>query len=107
MADRRILYADRRAHVVVDSLDELTGPTSGVVSLPLHLDWSEQRLHDLDDPRQLSVMYEVVLREAANLDDLHRYVNGAMLQQAWPRMFLPRRVRDLWEGRFPELVRAA
>lgn len=107
MTERRVLYADRRPYVVPDTLDELTGPTTGVVELPLHLDWSEQRRYNLDDPRQLSLMYEVVLREAQNVEDLRRFVNGAALQAAWSRMFLPQRVRALWQAHFPALSKAA
>lgn len=103
----RVLYADRRPYVVAETLGELTGPTSGVVELPSHLDWSEQGRYNLDDLRELSVMYERVLREAENAEDLRRYVNAAMLRRVWHRMFLPRRVRDLWERRFPDLPRAA
>lgn len=51
-------------------------------------------------------MYERVLREAENTDDLRRYLNAAMLRQVWHRMFLPQR-RDMWERRFPDLARAA
>ncbi|MGH3490383.1 MAG: hypothetical protein ACRDP8_21045 [Actinopolymorphaceae bacterium] len=52
-------------------------------------------------------MYEVVLRESLDPGDLRRHLNGAMQRQVWHRLFLSRRVRDLWEGRFPELTRAA
>ncbi|MQA24455.1 MAG: hypothetical protein GEU94_03060 [Micromonosporaceae bacterium] len=107
MGKPRILYADRRPYVVADSLDELTGPVRGVVELPLRLDWSEQGRYRLDDVRELSVMYERVLREAMDVDDLRRFVNGAMLRNVWRRLFLPRRVRDLWEQRFPQLTQAA
>lgn len=107
MADSRVLYADRRPYVVAESLDELTGPTSGVVVLPQHLDWSEQGRYNLDDIRELSVMYERVLREAVSVEDLRRYLNGTALRRVWHGMFLPRRVRDLWESRFPNLAQVA
>lgn len=103
----RVLYADRRPYVVAETLGELTGPTGGVVELPLHLDWSEQGRYNLDDPRELGVMYEVVLREAHSVDDLRRYLNATILCRVWRSMFLPRQVRELWERRFPELARAA
>ena len=78
MAQPRMLYEDGRPYTVPDSLEELTGPTSGVVELPLRLDWSEQgRLH------------------------------GPTLARVWRRLWLPRRVRALWESRFPTLPRAA
>jgi hypothetical protein len=107
MTERRVLYADRRPYVVPDTLDELTGPTTGVVELPLHLDWSEQGRYNLADPREVSVMYERVLREAQNIEDLRRFVHGPTLRTVWPRMFLPQRLRVMWEGRFPGLTRAA
>ncbi|NDL56768.1 hypothetical protein [Phytoactinopolyspora mesophila] len=105
MVERRIRYSEERPYVVPDTLEELTGPTRGEVTLPSRLDWSEQGTYNLDDPRELSVMYERVLREAMDVEDLCRYVNGAMLRRAWPRMFLPGRVRALWEERFPQLTR--
>ncbi len=107
MAKSRVLYADHRPYTVSDSLEELSGPVAGVVELPLHLDWSEQGRYDLADVRELSLMYERVLREAQDVEDLRRFLNGAVLRQVWHRLFLPRRVRELWEGRFPDLARAA
>lgn len=107
MTERRVLYADRRPYVVPETLEELTGPTAGVVELPLHLDWSEQRRYNLADVRELSLLYEVVLREAQHVEDLRRYVHGPTLQADWSRMFFPQRLRAMWEGRFPGLVRAA
>lgn len=107
MGKSRVLYADRRPYLVAESLEELTGPVSGVVELPKHLDWSEQGRYNLADVRELSVMYERVLREAQDTDDLRRFLNGPMVRKVWHRLFLPSRVRELWERRFPDLARAA
>lgn len=107
MGERRILYSETRPYFAVDSLDELAGPTTGVVELPHHLDWSEQGVYDLDRPDELGLMYEVVLREAMGPEDLHRYLDAALLRRVWHRLYLPQRVRALWEGRFPELARTA
>jgi hypothetical protein len=63
MAQPRILYEDGRPYTVPETLEELTGPTSGVVELPVRLDWSEQGRYDLSDPKQLCLMYERVIRE--------------------------------------------
>ena len=104
MAKERVLYSERRPYVAADSLDELVGPTTGLVELPLRLDWSEQGTYNLDEPRELNLMYEVVLREAMDVQDLRRYLNGPVLREMWCRLFLPQRVRDLWERRFPELA---
>ena len=107
MPQPRILYEDGRPYTVPETLEELTGPTSGVVELPLRLDWSEQGRYDLSDIRELSLMYEVVLREAMRVEDLRAYLDGSTLQRVWRRLYLPRKVRDLWEDRFRGLRAAA
>lgn len=104
MAKSRVLYSEHRPYTVADSLDELVGPTTGRVELPSRLGWSEQGTYNLDEPRELNLMYEVVLREAMDVQDLRRYLDGPMLRAVWRRLFLPQRVRDLWERRFPELA---
>jgi hypothetical protein len=107
MAQPRILYEDGRPYTVPDSLEELTGPTAGVVELPLRLDWSEQGRYDLSDPPQRNLMYEVVIRESMRVEDLRAYLDGRTLRRVWRQLWLPRKVRELWESRFPDLARAA
>jgi hypothetical protein len=107
MAQARVLYEDGRPYTVPDSLEELTGPTSGVVELPLRLDWSEQGRYDLSDPRQRNLMYEVVIRESMGVEDLRAFLDGPTLARVWRRLWLPRKVRALWESRIPSLPRAA
>lgn len=50
------------------------------VELPTRLDWSEQGTYDLDEPRELNLMYERVLCEAMDVQDLRRYLDGPMLR---------------------------
>jgi hypothetical protein len=107
MAQPRTLYENGRPYTVPDSLEELTGPTTGVVELPLRLDWSEQVRYDLADGRQLNVMYERVIRESMHVEDLRTYLHGPTLQRVWRLLWLPPRVRRLWESRFRSLARAA
>lgn len=107
MAEGRILYEDGRPYTVPETLEELTGPTSGVVRLPLRLDWSEQGIYDLSDPKQLCLMYEVVIRESMRVEDLRTYLSGPALREVWGRLWLPRKVRQLWEARFQSLAAAA
>ncbi len=52
-------------------------------------------------------MYERVIREATRTDDLRTYLNGAVLREVWRSLFLPARVRQIWEERFPDLGFAA
>lgn len=107
MEQQRVLYEDGRPYTVPDSLEELTGPISGVVELPLRLDWSEQGRYDLSDPRQRNLMYEVVIRESMRVEDLRAFLHGATLARVWRRLWLPRKVRSLWESQFPSLPKSA
>jgi hypothetical protein len=96
-------YQDQRHYVVADSLAELRGPTSGVVILDPALDWSPDRHYDLDQPGDLLIMYQVVLNEASNVDELRRWLNGEILRRLWTVLWLPTQVRAAWEARLPEL----
>ena len=58
-------------------------------------------------PRPPGVVYEFVLQEASTTEELGRYVNGEILAGVWSRLWLPRRVRESWGERFPELAHAA
>jgi hypothetical protein len=100
-------YAENRPYVLPGSLGELAGPLAGVIQLPLRLDWSERTEFHLDDPAERNVMYERVIREATQANDLRSYINGEVLRQVWGRLFLPPRVRRSWEDRFPDLRLAA
>jgi hypothetical protein len=100
-------YAENRPYLLPETLGELTGPVTGVIQLPLRLDWSERTEFHLDDPAERNVMYERVIREATRVDDLRSYLNEDVLRQVWGGLFLPARVRRSWEDRFPDLRLAA
>ncbi|MBO0692086.1 MAG: hypothetical protein J2P58_04230 [Acidimicrobiaceae bacterium] len=101
-------YADHRPYPEPPAqLADLTGPTGGVIELPITIDWGPRRHYDLGTDADRRILYERVLREAPDTKEVGRYVNGAILVEVWPRLFLPRRVRQRWEERFPELTRAA
>ena len=89
---------------MAERLDDLRGPTAGTVNLPQHLDWSGNASYDLDKPARLASMYRTVLNEASSIDDLRAWIDGRMLVQLWPTLWLPPQVRRLWESRFPELA---
>jgi hypothetical protein len=97
-------YSDRKPYVVAERLDDLRGPTEGTVHLPQHLDWSGNANYDLDKPTRLASMYRTVLNEAGTTDDLRDWIDGRRLAQLWPTLWLPPKVRRLWESRFPELA---
>jgi hypothetical protein len=45
-----------------------------------------------------------VLNQAATDADLCRWLDGATLRRLWPILWLPSRLRLVWQARFPELV---
>jgi excisionase family DNA binding protein len=101
-------YADHRPYPDPPArLADLTGPTSGVVELPITIDWGPRRRYDLGTDADRRIVYERVLREAGDAEEVGRYVNGAILVDVWSRLWLPQRVRRTWEQRFPELTHAA
>lgn len=87
-------------YVLPGSLD---GPTTGVLTLPGHLDqFDEQHRRDpvdLIDPQYTDALYKVILNRARYTDDL-RHLNHDVLVDAWPRLALPTSLRDQWENRF-------
>ena len=97
------LARPHRPVLVAGTLAELTGPTHGLVELPLRLWWNPHRTFDLAEHTMLLWMYENVLREAIRVDELRSYLNGAVLVRLWPQLNLPRAVRAAWEARHPRL----
>ncbi|WP_327354014.1 hypothetical protein [Streptomyces sp. NBC_01304] len=89
------------------SLDELAGPVTGTVELPLHLAWSGLRAFDLGNTKLLLGMYRIVLNNGLR-DDFVAYLDGDLLVAHWPilRKMLGRGVRTVWEDTFAELREA-
>ncbi|MFI8308243.1 hypothetical protein ACIF80_33505 [Streptomyces sp. NPDC085927] len=104
-AEDLALYREKFRRRLPESLDELRGPTQGVVELPLHLAWSGMTSYDLGKPRQRMGLYRTVLHEGLR-DDLPRYLNQDLLLQLWPvlRTLVGRTVRTVWEDTFPQLA---
>jgi hypothetical protein len=89
---------------VAPDLAGLRGPVTGTVELPLWLFWSQpDHTFDLADPDMRQWMYEIVLREAGSLEDLTTYLDRDTLIALWPRLYLPRGVRQAWEDQHPAL----
>ncbi|WP_308042426.1 hypothetical protein [Micromonospora sp. PLK6-60] len=95
---------DQRHFVVAPSLADLRGPTHGMVTLDRWLDWSGDSTYDLDDAGDLQLMYQTVLNQANSAADLCRWLHGPTLRRLWPSLWLPARIRALWQARFPELT---
>jgi hypothetical protein len=96
-----------RQVAVPDRLDDLKGPGSGVVELPITLFWSRpDRKFNLDDRYQAIDMYLAVL-DRGSVDELATYLNGKLLVELWPDLHLTRAKRLPWQARFAELRPAA
>jgi hypothetical protein len=97
-------YVDQRHYVVSPRLADLRGPVGGTVILDRWLDWSGDSTYDLDDAGDLQLMYQTVLNHAATVADLRRWLDGDTLRRLWPSLWLPARLRALWQARIPELA---
>lgn len=100
-------HGERRYHkpvTVPADLHRLTGPTTGIVRLPAHLDWSGHAEYDLDRPGRIVDLYRTVINEAADVDDLYAYLNESILKRLWSYMWLPVHTKLAWENQFPELA---
>jgi hypothetical protein len=94
----------QRPYAVAESLDLLHGPSSGMVRLPSHLDWSGHAEYDLDAPGRVIDLYRAVLIEAASPQDLYAYLDAGILRRLWALMWLPAQLRRVWELKFPVLA---
>ena len=89
------------------SLDHLTGPSGGVVELPVDLAWSGDRSFDLADPSQRYLYHMTVLTAAVTGEHYTRWLNAGLLRIDWSRLRLPGPLRAVWQERFPELAAVA
>ncbi|WP_210589054.1 hypothetical protein [Streptomyces sp. GESEQ-35] len=105
VAEDLALYREKFRRRLPESLDELHGPTQGIVELPLHMAWSGMTSYDMSKPRQRMGLYRTVLHEGLR-NDLPRYLNQDLLLQLWPvlRTLVGRTVRAVWEDAFPQLA---
>lgn len=86
------------------ALDQLIGPASGQVELPIDLAWSGDRSFDLSDPAQRYLYHMTVLTAAVTGEHYTRWLNGGLLRADWNRLRLPRPLRAVWQEHFPELA---
>ncbi|WP_328672026.1 hypothetical protein [Streptomyces sp. NBC_00328] len=105
VAEELALYREKFCRRLPESLDELHGPTQGVVELPPHMAWSGMTSYDVSKPRQRMGLYRTVLHEGLR-DDLPLYLDQDLLLQLWPvlRTLVGRTVRTVWEDAFSQLA---
>ncbi|GAA3707381.1 hypothetical protein GCM10022204_26620 [Microlunatus aurantiacus] len=102
-SDGRVFFRDIKPYAIVDDLNQLRGPASGVVKLPHSVLWAPSGAGiDLDEPGGRGLAYRAVLAEGT-VEDLVQILNRDQLIVVWPELLLPRRVSEMWETRFSEL----
>jgi hypothetical protein len=100
---RGYVYADHIPYVTPDSLDDLRGPTSGVVTVGPHIDTSTDPTYDVANPQRARELYSATVRDGTASDHV-RVLDRGLLLRFWPTLNLPSRCRAVWEQRFPELA---
>jgi hypothetical protein len=101
----RVLYRDVVPYETPTSLTSLRGPASGMLELPITVQWGPTRTFDLSDTGQRRMAYRALVREGTPAFQ-EALLNRTLLFQEWPNLILPRRCQILWEQRFPELAAA-
>ena len=101
----RVLYQDVIPYEMPSSLAALHGPTEGVITLPLTVYWGPDATADLSTPDGVEKVYENVIREGTS-ELQEALLSAGLLRRVWPQLRLPKRCRDSWEARFPELAAA-
>lgn len=90
------------AAVLPDRLDGFTGPSEGVVVLPVRLFWSGNSRFDLADTDEVAAAYGPIFLNGSPAD-LVELVNGERLEEAWPKVCIPWSTRKMMETRYPQL----
>ncbi len=103
MTDGRVLYKDIVPYDTPATLDNLHGPASGPLRLPITVHWGPRHVFDLNDLGQRRAAYRAIVREGTP-DVQVELLNAALLRELWPDLVLPDRCRLLWEERFPILA---
>ena len=96
-------FADTIPYDTPESLEDLEGPTGGVVEVGHHIDTSPRPSDDLADPAQEWSLYSRVVRDGLVRDQV-RLLNRDRLVRLWAQLLLPARCRAVWEAKFPDLA---
>ncbi len=86
-----------------ESLDDLQGPTSGLVRVSPRIDTSLNPVYDVSSPSNRWSLYSAVVRDGLPADQVAILDRGLLLAM-WVDLNLPVRCRRIWEDKFPELA---
>jgi hypothetical protein len=83
-----------------EKLEDLHGPRTGIVVLPVHLTWHGLREFDVAKDESRLVLYSILLGQGRR-GDLARFVNAGRLAEDWPALagLLSGRIRRACERR--------
>jgi hypothetical protein len=102
--------AGRKSHAgrLPERIEDLRGPSRGVVMLPRHLAFPGMRECDVTEDASRRNMYGIVLTQGQR-NDVARYLNPQFLRQDWPFISgaLDPTLRRACERRFALGARAA
>lgn len=100
---KRVRFRDVKPYSVVDALEDLRGPYAGVIDLPHHVRWLDDRFGvDVSVMGGRVMAYQALLSEGT-VGEQQQFLNAHRLIETWPELRMDRRIRDLWESRFPVL----
>lgn len=86
-----------------ESLDDLQGPTSGLVRVSPRIDTSLNPVYNVSSPSNRWSLYSAVVRDGLPADQVAILDRGLLLAM-WVDLNLPVRCRRIWEDKFPELA---
>jgi len=93
----------RKSHAgrLPERIEELRGPSQGVIVLPRHLSWPGMRECDVTDDVTRRSMYGIVLTQGQR-NDVARFLNPQLLRSDWPVIAesLDPKLRGACERRF-------
>jgi len=98
-------FADHIPWYMPESLDDLRGPTTGVVRTTGSICTAPDPVFDLDDPWSLRHLYAATVQDGTPAEQA-RFLDRDTLVSVWARLILPYQCRQAWEARFPTLAAA-
>lgn len=92
-----------RYYEIPDSLEDLRGPGTGKLHLPIHVYWQPGSSEiDLSNDIEVETAYQAVISEGAR-SDIETLLNKDVLIRVWPNLRLDARAARMWHKRFPVL----
>lgn len=95
-------FADLVPYATPGSLDDLHGPTSGVVRVSRHINTAPSPTYNFDDDGDQLAGYSAIVRDG-DPNEQSALLDRATLLRLWPDLNLPKRCRETWTERFAEL----